>query len=100
MLKIDICNNIIIDGRVTGLKFTQRKAGSVIYTPEGFGRASVKHKIKMPYTRYSATHDAPSKVGQAYDPNVTAGCEQLEADVRALLVTLNVDINKLPLAIY
>lgn len=85
MLQIDTSNSILINGRDTGLKLTQRREGSVVYTPESVlsGRKYQEHK--MPYARYSAAHDAPSKPGQAYDPNVTAGRAQLEADVLALL---------------
>ena len=87
-LQIDTSDSIIIDGQETGLKLTQRREGSVIYTPESIisGRKYKEHK--MPFERYSAAHDAPSKPGQAYDPNVTAGRAQLEADVLDLLKTL------------
>lgn len=104
-LQIDTKNRIIIDGRDTGLAITQRRHSTVIYTPDrhGLGRINriVDDKVvqvvdvgtryqehKMPYSRYSAAHDAPSKPGQSYNPNVTAGRAQLEADVRALLATL------------
>lgn len=85
-LQIDTANSIIIDGRDTGLKLTQRREGSVVYSPEGAGRHYQAHP--MPYARYSAAHDAPRKPGQDYDPAVTAGRAQLEADVRALLERL------------
>ena len=86
MLQIDTSGSILIDGRDTGLKLTQRRDCSVIYTPEKIGRAYAEHA--MPCARYSAAHDAPSKPGQPYDPNVTAGRSQLESDVRSLLSTL------------
>lgn len=88
MLQIDTSNSILIDGRDTGLKLTQRRDGSVVYTPESLisGRKYQEHK--MPYARYSAAHDTPHKPGEAYDPSVSAGCLQLEADVRALLKSL------------
>ena len=88
MLQIDTSDSILIDGRDTGLKLTQRRDCTVVYTPESVigGRKYQEHK--MPYARYSSAHDAPSKPGQSYNPNVTAGRAQLEADVRALLATL------------
>ena len=83
MLQIDTSGSILIDSRDTGLKLTQRREGSVIYTPKKIGRAYVEHN--MPYARYSPAHNAPSKPGQPYDSNVTAGRAQLESDVRSLL---------------
>lgn len=90
MLQIDSSDSILIDGRDTGLKLTQRREGSVVYTPESAitGRKYQEHK--MPYARYSAAHDAPSKPGQPYDPNVTAGRAQLEGDVKNLVLRLKV----------
>lgn len=89
MLQIDTSDSILIDGRDTGLKLTQRREGSVVYTPESVASGRRYKEHKMPYTRYSSAHDAPSKPGQPYDPNVTAGRAQLEADVRALLIFLD-----------
>ena len=85
-LKIDTADYIIIDNHSTGLKLGQRQHGSVVYTPDGFETKYKEHA--MPYKRYSAAHDAPSKPGQHYDPKVVAGRAQLEADVRALLARL------------
>ena len=82
-LQIDTRDSIIIDGKNTGLKLTQRRDGSVVYTPEQPGQAYKAHA--MPYGRYSAAHDAPTKPGEFYDPHKTAGRAQLEADVLALL---------------
>lgn len=85
MLQIDTSDSILIDGRNTGLKLTQRRDGTVVYTPESVisGRKYQEHK--MPYARYSAAHDAPSKPNQPYDPKVSAGRAQLETDVMNLL---------------
>lgn len=82
-LKIDTAGYIVIDNHSTGLKLCQRQHGSIVYTPEGVGTQYKEHA--MPYGRYSAAHDEPRKPGAQYDPNVTAGRAQLEADVRALL---------------
>ena len=75
MLTIDISNRISINGSPTGLSLVQRRAGTVIYTPEGVGRAYAEHK--MPHARYSTAHDAPA--------SGAAGRAQLEADILALL---------------
>jgi hypothetical protein len=88
MLQIDTSNSIIINHKDTKLKLAQSRDKTVIYTPES---ATSGHQYKehaMPYARYSATHDAPSKPGHPYDPNVTAGRAQLKADVLTLLETL------------
>lgn len=82
MIQIDTSDSIIIDGRDTGLKLTQRAEGTVIYTPERPGQSYVEHP--MPYARYSAACDAPKKPGRSHDPNVTAGYRQLAVDVLAL----------------
>jgi hypothetical protein len=88
MLQIDTSGSILIDGRNTGLKLTQRRDNTVIYTPESASSGRQYKEHTMPYARYSATHDAPSKPGHPYDPNVTAGRAQLKADVLTLLETL------------
>ena len=75
MLTVDITNRISINGQPTGLALTQRRDGTVIYTPEGIGRAYAEHK--MPHARYSTAHDAPA--------SGAAGRAQLEADIVALL---------------
>jgi hypothetical protein len=75
MLTIDTSNRISINGQPTGLALTQRREGTVIYTPEGIGRAYAEHK--MPHARYSTAHDAPA--------SGAAGRAQLEADIVALL---------------
>jgi hypothetical protein len=86
MLQIDTSNSIIINGRDTGLKLTQRREGSVVYAPERPGQAY--RAYAMPYARYSAAHDAPHKPGESYNPQKTAGRAQLETDVRALMARL------------
>lgn len=78
MLSIDTSNRITIDGQVTGLAVTQRRDGTVVYTPEGINKAYAEHK--MPHARYSTAHDAPA--------SGAAGRAQFEADIRALLATL------------
>jgi hypothetical protein len=86
MLQIDTSDSIIINGRNTGLKLTQRREGTVVYAPERNGQSYKEHK--MPFARYSAAHDAPSKPGQSYDANECAGRSQLEIDVQNLLSRL------------
>lgn len=86
MLQIDTSNSILIDGRGTGLKLTQRREGTVIYSTSHSGADYKEHK--MPRMRYSTAHDAPRKPGEAYDPEKCAGLSELEADVRALLAAL------------
>lgn len=78
MLTIDTSNRISIDGQATGLAVTQRRDGTVVYTPEGIGRAYAEHK--MPHARYSTAHDQPA--------SGAAGRVQFEADIRALVVAL------------
>ncbi len=75
MLTIDTSDRIIIDGQATGLALTQRRDGTVIYTPEAFGRPYAEHQ--MPRPRYSSVHEKPA--------SGAAGRTQLEADVRKLL---------------
>lgn len=76
-LQIDSANRILIDGRDVGLAVTQRRDGTVVYTPEGIGRPYAEHK--MPHARYSTAHDKPA--------SGAAGRVQFEADVRALLAS-------------
>ena len=87
MLQLTDNGEILIDGHRTGLNLAQRRDDTVIYTPESVisGRKYQEHK--MPFGRYSAAHDAPSKPGETHNPSVSAGRGQLEADVRALLST-------------
>ena len=75
MLTIDTSSRISINGQPTGLSLTQRREKTVIYTPEGIGRAYAEHK--MPHARYSTAHDAPA--------SGAAGRAQLETDILALL---------------
>lgn len=77
MLQIDTSDSILIDGRDTGLKVTQRRDGTVVYTPESVisGRKYQEHK--MPHARYSTAHDSPA--------SGAAGRIQFEADIRALM---------------
>lgn len=77
MLQIDTSDSILIDGRDTGLKVTQRRDGTVVYTPESVisGRKYQEHN--MPHARYSTAHDSPA--------SGAAGRIQFEADIRALM---------------
>ena len=80
MLQHTTDNSLILDGRDTGLKLTQRREGTVVYTPENRLRSQAYREHKMPHARYSTAHDAPA--------SGAAGRAQLEADLRALLATL------------
>lgn len=86
MLQVDTSNSILIDGQDVGLKLTQRREGTVIYSTSHLGHDYKEHK--MPFNRYSTAHDAPHKVGEAYDPEKCAGRAELEASVRALISNL------------
>lgn len=87
-IKIDAGARILIDGQSTGLALRQVREGTIIYTPESVATGRSYKAHAMPYARYSAAHDAPNKPGESYDPAKTAGRAQLEADVRALLITI------------
>jgi hypothetical protein len=86
--QIDNSNHIILDGQDTGLVLGQRREGTVVYTPECRATGTRYQEHWMPFNRYSAAHSEPRQPGKQYDPAVTAGCLQLEADVRQLLVDL------------
>lgn len=89
-MTIDTSDRISIDGQQTGLALRQLSDRTVIYTPEGAGRAYTEHV--MPHGRYSASHDTPRpmhatpELAAKYPP--AAGRAQLEADLRALVTTL------------
>lgn len=80
MLQHATDNSLILDGRDTGLKLTQRRDGTVIYTPASYSNGRAYREHQMPHARYSTAHDAPA--------TGAAGRAQLEADVRALLARL------------
>jgi hypothetical protein len=80
MLQHATDNSLIIDGRDTGLKLTQRQDGSVVYTPENRLRGQAYQQHQMPHKRYSVAHDAPA--------SGAAGRSQLEADLRELMARL------------
>lgn len=80
MLQHATDNSLIIDGRDTGLKLTQRQDGTVVYTPENRLRGQAYRQHEMPHKRYSVAHDAPA--------SGAAGRSQLEADLRELLARL------------
>lgn len=77
-LQISTTNEIIIDGKWTGLRVKQARDGTVVYTPEFESRKYREHK--MPHVRYSTAHPAPS--------SGVPGCDQFESDIRRLLETL------------
>lgn len=85
MIQIDTSDSILIDGRDTGLKLTQRRDGTVVYTPESIATGRQYKEHKMPFARYSTAHDFPHKPGKEYDPMTTAGRLQLERDILALI---------------
>lgn len=77
-LSIDMTGRILLEGGQTGLSLTQRRGGTVVYTPEGLCSRYQEHT--MPRVRYSTAHYNPS--------SGAAGLTHLENDIRALLVSL------------
>lgn len=80
-------NSLILDGRDTGLKLTQRRDGSVVYTPENRLRGQAYKEHRMPHARYSLGHDAPTDPRTGL-PTGSAGRAQLEIDLRELLTRM------------
>lgn len=78
MLQITTDNEILIDGKRTGLGLWQKATGTVVYTRESGTAKYAEHA--MPRARYSAAHPSPA--------SGLPGCNQLEDDVRALIKTL------------
>lgn len=88
-IQIATSNQILIDGKFTGLCLAQSAAGTIVYTPEGVTTKYFQHA--MPHARYSAAHDNPRALHATPELTAkfkTAGRAQLEADVLALLKTL------------
>lgn len=90
MLTINTDNTIDLDGQPTGLRVTQRRDGTVVYSVGAGGSNYREHK--MPHARYSLAHDAPRplhakpELATKFPP--PAGRSQFEADLRALLASL------------
>jgi len=59
-IQFDQSNEIILDGVRTGLKVTQNKAGTIVYTPEIPHKKQAYKAHKMPHARYSLVHETPS----------------------------------------
>lgn len=78
-LTIDSANRISIDNIQTGLAVTQNGNGTVVYTPEGVATRYAEHK--MPYARYSLSHDKPA--------SGVAGRGEFEYDIKELLKKLD-----------
>lgn len=91
-LTIDTANRISIDGRFTGLAVTQRRDGTVVYTPESVVGGTKYAEHKMPRARYTLAHDNPRpmhatpELAAKFPP--AAGRAQFEADIRSLLARL------------
>jgi len=98
MMVVYANGSIEIDGENIGLYVTQRQEGTVVYIPERkipcqsvvkgelvTLRPREYKEIKMPHRRYSLSQDDPT-------PNGVPGTAQLEADIRALLPTLESEI--------
>lgn len=82
-------NSIDLDGQRTGLRVTQRRDGTVVYSADHGG---VNYReYKMPHPRYSLVHDNPKpmhatpELAAKFPP--AAGRAQFEADLRAMLAT-------------
>ena len=90
MLNITTDNNIEIDGQRPGLRVTQRRDGTVVYSTNHDGTNYREHS--MPHARYSLGHHAPRPLHAT--PELAAkfppppGRSQFEADIRALIATL------------
>lgn len=71
----------------TGLKVTQRRDGTVVYSAAPGGLFYAEHE--MPRARYSLAHDAPKpkhatpELAAKHPP--IAGRKQFEADLRAMI---------------
>lgn len=76
-IQISTNNEIILDGKRTGLGLSQKKEGTLIYTMESLLGGVEYFEHKMPYKRYSAASDIPNIF--------CAGRTQLEADIREIL---------------
>lgn len=70
-------NEVLIDGKATGLGQVQRLNGTVVYTMENLTRGVKYAQHQMPQQRYSTAHETPT--------SGSAGRLQLEADLRALI---------------
>lgn len=70
-------NSVSLDGVATGLKVTQDRRGTIVYTPESRLMKTAYKEHQMPHARYSLAHDAPA--------SGAAGRAKFEADIRALL---------------
>lgn len=81
MIEFSTSNSIIIDGNDIGLKVTQTASGTVVYTPENRITGQEYQAHQMPHQRYSLVHSNPA--------SGNAGWDQFEADVKALLKTLD-----------
>jgi len=88
-ITINTDNTIEIDGQQTGLRVTQRRGGTVVYSTSHGGHDYKEHP--MPHARYSLAHDAPRplhatpELAAKFPPS--AGRNQFEADVRTLLAS-------------
>lgn len=90
-MSIQICTNntiqldnqrvelVNIEGNKDGLYVTQRRDGTVVYSASFTGGLGYK-EYPMPHSRYSLTHPAPL--------SGAAGLTQFEADIRALIKSL------------
>jgi hypothetical protein len=74
----------------TGLKVTQRRDGTVVYSANPGGLHYCEHP--MPSARYSLAHDAPKpqhaspEISAKFPPS--AGRAQFETDLRALILDM------------
>ncbi len=82
--------SIDLDSGPTGLRVTQKREGTVVFSA---GHGGVNYReYKMPNARYSLAHDAPRpqhatpELAAKFPP--PAGRSQFEADVRALLASI------------
>lgn len=89
-MQINTDNTISLDNKPTGLRVTQRRDGTVVYSTSHAGHDYKEHK--MPHARYSLANDAPRPMHAtpelAAKYPAPAGRAQFEADVRDLIASL------------
>jgi len=74
---INTDNSISIDGVATGLRVTQRREGTIVYSADHGGLNYKEYKMR--FERYSLSHDSPL--------SGVPGRKQFEIDIRTLNCT-------------
>jgi len=79
MMTINSDNTISLDGENTGLRVTQRRDGTVVYSTNH--RGTNYREYAMPHARYALS-------GDPLPGSASAGRTQFESDLRALIASL------------